>query len=514
MSFDAIVLGAGANGLAAAVRLARGGRRVVLVERSERPGGLCAPRELHPGYRVPGILHDEGLLPPAIAARLGLERHGLAWREAPAVLLSEEAGPGLLLDRDPARAREELARRSVRDADAYRDYRAFFDGFAPIVERLWSSPPPPLTPRGIGDRLTLAGIGFALWRLGRRRTTELLRSAPMCVADLLNERFETPLLVEGLAAPAVAATWSGPWSAGTATQLLLHEALPGRFVAGGPSALVAALVTAAAAAGVALRTGCEAARIELEGDRVAGVTLASGERIDGRLVVATCDPKRALLELVPPGVLPLRIEREVRNARSRGSAAKLHLALDGPLEIAGRPGAALEALRLGGGHVDDLERAFDALKYGEFSERPYLEVRIPSVEDPRLAPAGHHVVSILASYVPYQPRGGWSPERRIALTETILDALDRHVPGIRSRIVASELVTPADLEAELGLTGGQLHHVEPALDQLLVMRPTPALARYATPIAGLYLGGSGCHGGGGATCAAGLLAAEAALARG
>jgi phytoene dehydrogenase-like protein len=375
------------------------------------------------------------------------------------------------------------------------------------------NPPPPLSPASAGDLWAIARQGLGLWRHGRRDTLELMRVAPMCVADFLNEQFETPLLVEGLAAPAVIGTWAGPWSAGTNTNLLLAEAAPGRHLAGGPAALVAALERAARAAGVEIRTSAEVVSLRLDAGRAAGVALASGETLDAATVIVTSDPKRAFLELIAPGTLPIRIEEEYRRIRARGTGAKIHLALSGPVELAARPGQAFESIRIGGGHVDDLERAFDAVKYGEVSPRPHLEIRVPTVADPSLAPAGHHVVSILASYAPHDVAGGWTEERRGALLESVLAILDVHAPGVRRRIVAQELLTPADLEVRYALTGGQLQHGELALDQMLVMRPTPSAARYATSVPGLYLGGSGSHGGGGVTFTPGLLAARAALAR-
>lgn len=510
--FDAIVIGAGQNGLACAARLAARGRQVLVLERRDAVGGLCGAVEIHPGYRLPGILHDDGLLAPRAAARLGLERHGLALREAPPVFLAEADGRGILLDRDPARAAAEIGARSRRDADSYTRYRAFFAKLRPLIESLMTTPPPPLSPAAVGDFAQIARQGLKLWRLGRRDTLELMRIAPMCVADFLNERFETTLLVEGLAAPAVCATWAGPWSAGTTTNLLLAEAVSGRLLAGGPAALVAALERAARAAGVTVRTGAEVARIRVENERAAGVALASGETLDAAVVVASCDPKRAFLELIAAGTLPVRIEQEYQRIRMRGTAAKIHLALDGPLTLAARPGQLFERIRIGGGHVDALERAFDAVKYRQPAAAPHLEIRVPSVADATLAPAGHHVVSILASYAPHDVLGGWTAPRRAALLETVLATLERHAPGVRQRLVASELLTPADLESRYALTGGQLHHGEPALDQLLVLRPTPSAARYATSVRGLYLGGSGSHGGGGVNCAAGVLAAAAAAA--
>lgn len=508
---DAIVIGGGQNGLAAAVRLAAAGRKVVVLERSATLGGLSGSFEIHPGYTLPGILHDEGLVTPSAVARLGLESRGLRFRDAPPVFLAEASGRGIVLDRDPEKAAAEIGARSAHDAESYRTFRAKLARFRPLLVNLMSTPPPPLSPAGAGDFWQIARQGLEVWSLGRRDTLELMRVAPMCVADFLNEQFETPLLVEGLAAPAVIATWAGPWSAGTNTNLLLAEAAPGRQLVGGPAALIAALEQAARAAGVEIRTGAEVGRIRIENGKVVGVALASGEALEAAAVISTCDPKRTFLQLIAPGTLPIRIEDEYRRIRMRGTAAKIHLALDGPFELAARPGQAFEHIRIGGGHIDDLERAFDAIKYREVAAKPHLEIRVPSVAEPSLAPTGHHVVSILASYVPHDVKGGWSADRRAVFLESVLRTLERHAPEVRKRIVAQELLSPADLEARFALTGGQLHHGEPALDQMLVMRPTPSAARYRTSVPGLLLGGSGSHGGGGVACTAGVLAAEAAL---
>jgi phytoene dehydrogenase-like protein len=517
MSFDAIVVGAGQNGLAAAARLSRAGRRVLVVERREAPGGLCGAVEFHPGYTVPGVLHDTGLLRRGTIEKLGLERHGLALRPAPPVYILQAGGPGLLLHRDARAAEAELAAVAggagggARDAKAYAAWRAFLARVSPLLEGLLAAPPPPLVPSRVADFLGLARRGFPALKLGRKDLIELARVAPMCVADYLNEQFETPFLVEALAAPAVAGTFAGPWSSGTVTNLLLAEHGSGEQVRGGPPALIAALLAAVKAGGGEVRTGAAVKRIRTASGRVSGVELASGEAIDASVVVATCDPKQAFLKLLAPGELPIAIEHEFANLRCRGTAAKVHLALSGPLELAGRPGESFEALSIGGGHVDHLERAYDAAKYRSFSEKPHLDVRVPTVADPALAPAGHHVASVLVSFAPYELEGGWTEERREALGEAVVQQLERHSPGVREKIVGREILTPVDLEERYALTGGQLHHVEPALDQLLFLRPTASSARYGTVVPGLFLGGSGSHPGGGVNAAPGLLAAEAVL---
>ncbi len=512
-TYDAIVIGAGPNGLAAATHLAKAGKRVLVLERQAQPGGLSAKREFHPGYSVPGILHDDALTTKRIAAKLDLERHGLKFRTAPATYIAETDGPGILLSADASEASAAIAARSRHDGDNYLPYRAFFSRIQPVIEAVLGDAPPPLTPHGWRELFGLARRGLVALKLKRKEIVELARVAPMCVADFLNEKFETPFLVEALAAPAVASTWSGPWSAGSNTNLLLHECAGGASLAGGPAALVASLVAAAKAAGAELRLHSDVARIRLSGGAVAGVTLSSGEAIDAPVVLSSADPKKTMLALVAPGMLPITIEEEFRRCRARGSAAKVHLALSGPLELAATGGKLHETIRIGGGHVDDLERAFDAIKYRQFSTHPNLDIRVPTVADPGLAPSGHHVVSILASYAPYALAGGWTAAAKDAFGDAVVDVLAAHAPAVRGQIVAREVLTPRDLEQELALTGGQIHHGELALDQLLVLRPAASAARYATSVPGLYLGGAGSHPGGGVRPTAGLLAAAAVLAR-
>jgi phytoene dehydrogenase-like protein len=510
-TFDVIVIGAGPNGLAAATRVAKAGKKVVVLERGPQAGGLSARREFHPGYSVPGILHDDALTTRRVAARLDLEKHGLRFRTTPATYIAEQGGPGILLSADTATTANEIAQRSRHDGDNYSLYRSFLTRIQPVFEAILGDEPPPLTPNGWREVLGLARRGLVALKLERKEMIELARVAPMCVADFLNEKFETPFLVEALAAPAVASTWSGPWSAGSNTNLLLRECAGGSSLTGGPAALVAALAGAARAAGAEIRLNSQVARIRVSGGTVAGVTLGSGESIDAPAVLSSADPKQTMLSLVAPASLPISIEDEFRRFRARGSAAKVHLALSGPLELPQAGGRAFESIRIGGGHVDDLERAFDAIKYRRFSLHPNLDIRVPTVADPALAPHGHHVVSILASYAPYRLDGGWTDAAKDALGDAVVDALAAHAPGVRGQIVAREVLTPQDLERELGLTGGQIHHGEIALDQLLVLRPAPSAARYVTSVPGLYLGGAGSHPGGGVRPTAGLLAAEAVL---
>lgn len=505
MSGPVVVVGAGPNGLVAATKLARAGRRVTLVERREVVGGLAAFEEIHPGYRVPGPLHDSWCFSPVVAKELGLGT-GFADGDSPLLALGGDREPILLSGRPEADLGE-------RDGGSWRGWRSFLDRVGPLLRDVLHRPPPGLAPAGLGELLDLAGRGLALRRLGRDDMTELTRVGTMCVADWLNERFENPLLVEALAAPAVLSTFTGPWSAGTAANLLFHETLRSRPFVGGTATLLDALKSAAESAGVELRTGSRVREIPVSDGRVSGAVLESGDRIDARVVVATCDPRQAILDLLDPRVLAAETERQLRVLRARGTTAQVRLALDGPLEFEGFDGEVPERIHLGGGHVDELERAFDAAKYRRWAEKPHLDIRWPTLSNPGLAPDGGHVVSILASAAPIEIDGGWTDAERSRLEAAVLDRLTEHAPTVRDRIVAVETLSPADVEERYGTTGGHLHHGEHALDQLLMLRPGPCASGYATPIGGLFLGGSGTHPGGGLTGIPGLLAAGAVLRR-
>ncbi len=508
----AIVIGAGHNGLVAALQLARAGREVTLVERRSDVGGLCAATGLHPGFTVPGLLHDTTGVRRDVAAALGLSRFGLEFEaQAPAVLAAHSAHRGVVLHADGRRSRDELEALHKGDGDAYLRWRAFLSRVRRFVAGVLDRPPPLLRPRSLPELWSIGRTGLGLKRLGNADMLELLRVAPMGSSDWLQEYFSDPLLPAALAGPGVTGAFLGPRAAGSAARVLLYECVRGPEVRGGPAALTESLRKAFEAAGGKIRLEAEVARILVEKGAVAGVGFVDGGSLGASVVVATCDPKQALLELVEPGVLPLRVEEQIGVVRMRGTTAKVNLALDGRLCFRGRPGER-HGRAFVADDLDAIELAFDAAKYRACSERPHLDVCVPSAADASLAPEGKDVVSILAHCAPHDLEGGWSDGARASFGDAVVEALERVAPGTKDRIVAREVLCPADLEARYGLTGGHVHHGEHALDQLLFMRPAPALARYATPIAGLYLGGSGSHPGGGVTGRPGALAAQAILA--
>jgi phytoene dehydrogenase-like protein len=507
----AIIIGAGHNGLVAGLMLARAGRKVTIVERRHVVGGICAPSEVHPGYTVPGLLHDTTGVRRPVADSLGLSRFGLEFEsETPSVLAAHSEHKGVVLHAEAKRSREELESLHVGDGDGYIEWRAFLSRIAGFVSNVLSQKPPLMKPDSIAEMWSLGKTGIGLRRLGKPDMLELMRVAPMCAADWLQESFGDPLPAAALAAPAAIGASLGPWSAGTAASLLLYECVRGAEVKGGPAALVHSLHKAFEAAGGEVLLDSPVTRIRIENGAVSGVEIEGGSFLEAPLVVASCDPKRTLLDLVEPATLPLDVEEQVASVRMRGTTAKVNLALDGQIVFRDREGER-HGRAVVSDHVDDIERAFDAAKYRTCSELPHLEVSVPSVNDPSLAPVGKDVVSILAHAAPYHIDSGWSGEVCDRFGDAVLEALERVAPGTRAKIVACEISSPVDLEERYGLTGGHIHHGEHALDQLLFMRPTPKLARYKTPIDGLYLGGSGSHPSGGVTCQPGALAAEAVL---
>jgi len=507
----AVIIGAGHNGLVAGLLLARAGRSVTIVEQRAVVGGLCAASEVHPGYTVPGLLHDTTGVRREIVDRLGLSRFGLEFEsEAPSVLAAHSEHKGVVLHAEAKRSRDELEALHPGDGDGYIAWRDFLSRISGFVSGVLSQKPPLMKPDSIGELWSMGKTGIGLRRLGKPDMLELMRVAPMCAADWLQESFGDSLPAAALAGPAAIGASLGPWSAGSAASLLLYECVRGAEVKGGPAALTESLQKAFEAAGGEIALESKAARICLDHGAARGVETEGGDFIEAQLVVASCDPKRALLELVEPGTLPLDVEEQVASIRVRGSTVKVNLALDGQISFRDREGER-HARAVVSDHVDEIERAFDAAKYRVCSERPHLEVSVPSVNDPSLAPAGKDVVSILAHAAPYNLEGGWNGEASERFGDAVVEMLESVAPGTRDKIVAREVLSPADLEVRYGLTGGHIHHGEHALDQLLFMRPTSKLARYKTPIKGLYLGGSGSHPSGGVTCQPGALAAEAIL---
>ena len=523
-AWDCVVVGGGHNGLVCAAYLAHAGRSVLVLEAAERLGGTAATREFAPGFRVsagPQFLH---LMPAALRAELRLEAHGLKYAATAVATVALAAdGPALPIAGPAGSAHEPaalaaLAARSASDAEAWPEFRLRLDRFAATLAPLIEGTPPRLGGEAWSDRLALLRLGWQIRRLGRRDMRELLRIIGMNVYDLLEEHFETPLLKGALGFDAVLGTNFGPRSPGTVlTQLyrLAGESRAGRDgaiqVSGGIGALSEALAGAARAAGATIRVGAKVARIAVRADRASGIVLESGEQIGALTVVSSADPKATFLRLLGAEHLDTGFVRRLSHLRTRGLAAKLHLALDRAPAFIGLDAGRLASRLLIAPSLAYLEQAYDHSKYGECSSAPALEISVPTVADPGLAPAGRHVLSAIVQYVPYALAGGWGEGRQRCM-DLAIDTLERHAPGLRASIIAAELLAPPDIEREFGVTGGHWHHADLALDQFYMVRPVPGATQYGTPLAGLYLCGAGCHPGGGVMGIAGRNAARRILA--
>lgn len=508
--YDVIVIGAGHNGLTTAALLAKRGRKVLVLERRDHVGGLAAGEEFHPGYRTAGVLHDTARVRPWVTDELGLRGHGLEYRSEPApTLLPQTEGDGLLLHRDPDTAADELGKHSEEDARQYREFRTFLSRISPTFRRLADRPPPDLFETGVGDFVGLGRAALSVRLLGKKDMMEVLRITPMCIADWLNEWFESDLLKAGLAGSALDGCFAGPWSPGTTTNFLWMESTVADPIAGGSPALIDALEKAAMANGVEIRCGEAVQEITINDGKVSGVVIRGGERLEAKMVAASCDPRHLFLDLMPSVQLSATLEHDISVIRARGTTAKVNLALTGPPEFSCRPGFHPERIRIGE-TVDELERAFDPVKYRQFSRRPALDIVVPTIETPELAPAGHHVLSIMVHCAPYKLEDSWSEAANEELYRAVVDRLEEYAPGVGETIAGHQVLSPSDLESVYGVSGGHLFHGEHATDQLVV-RPAPNCTGYRTPFDGLFLCGSGSHPGGGITCAPGALAARRML---
>jgi phytoene dehydrogenase-like protein len=389
--------------------------------------------------------------------------------------------------------------------------------FAAALVPMFTRVPPRLGTTAWADRLVWLRLGWQIRTLGRRDMRELLRIGGMNVYDLLEENFESEMLKGALGFDAVLGANFGPRSPGTVLTLLYRLAAECAAGAGGLSqpkggmgALCHALAGAAAAAGATIRTGAPVASIRVEGDRAAGVVLESGERIAAQSVISSADPKTTFLRLLGPRFLDTGFVRRVNHLRSRGLAAKLHLALKRAPSFSGVSESALRGRLLIAPSLQHIEHAYNHAKYGEFSAAPVMEITVPTANDPALAPAGQHVLSAIVQYAPYELKEGWQDGRQRFL-DRVLDTLEGCAPGLRDSVIGAELLTPADLAREFRSSGGHWHHADLAFDQFLMVRPVPGASQYRTPLEGLFLCGAGCHPGGGVMGIAGRLAAQQVL---
>jgi len=505
--YDAIVIGAGHNGLVCASLLAGAGKKTLVLEANEQVGGAATTRSFAEGYSVSTVAHLLYQLQPQVIKDLGLKLD-LVSDKMSTIALSEDGSHVRLSGNDVSGVSEE-------DLANYREFHKRMTRFADLLNTFFNKTAPRLSKDAArSDMVTLAQLGFDLRRLGKTEMQEFLRLIGMNIRDEVHERFESGLLRGAISLDATLGTHLGPRSPNTIMTYLYRLAGTHGTLsqpAGGMSAVSEALAHAARDNGATIRTGIKVNRIILEDGAVAGVETASGETFTSRLVVSNADPKSTIMGLVGARNVETGFTRRVHHIRMRGNAAKLHLALDGLPTIDG-----VEKREFGNRFViapDEVyvERAFNHAKYGETSTKPVFEITFPSFRDTGLAPAGKHVLSAIVQYVPYELRTGWSDDVRRDFEKLAVDTLAAYMPDLDQRITASELLTPADIEQQFHITGGHWHHGELALDQFLFTRPIGGAHQYAMPVDGLYLCGAGTHPGGGVSGAAGRNAARQIL---
>ena len=510
--YNSIIIGAGHNGLVCAAYLAKSGQRVLILEASQRPGGLAARREFHPGFHS-SVAHSVSHFSQKVANDLKLASHGFAAASKPLATI------GLSTNQEHVILHEgSVTGAGAEDAAAYQNHSRLMRRLAAVLKPFWLKKMPRIGDTGISDLLTFAHLGLNIRTLGKKDMQEFLRVATLPARDLMDENFDNDILKAMLSWDGLVGSKLAPRSPNAAVLAMLYR-MAGEsqgvhsVPAGGVAGLIDSLCKSAAASGVEIRNNAAVSRVLIDGSAdglvATGVHLDNGEKVEADRVISATDPKRTFLSLVGVEYLDIGFTNRIRRLRCDGYVAKLHLALNGAPEFAGLQQA--DGRMIIAPELDAIEFAFDDAKYGECSKNPVMEIVVPSMHDASLAPSGQHVLSAHVMYVPHKLNGGWTDAARDDIRERTIDTIARYAPGIRDQIIHSEFLTPADLEQEYHVTGGHWHHAELAVDQMLMMRPTYGAAQYSTPIPGLYLCGAGSHPGGDLMGAAGHNAAREIL---
>jgi phytoene dehydrogenase-like protein len=515
MRYDAIVIGGGHNGLTAAAYLARAGRKVLVLERRHVLGGAAVTEELFPGFKFSVCSYVVSLLRPEIIRDLDLPRHGLEILPLDGTFTPMPDGDYLWRCNDHAKTRREIARHSKLDAEAYDEYGKAMVEMARFVKPILSmTPPDPLSldPR---ELMKLLFLGRRFRRLADADRYNQIQLMTMSAADFLDQWFETDVLKATMSASGIIGTFLGVRSPGTAYVLLHHYMgeIDGAFrswgfARGGTGAVSNAIAAAAREAGAEIRTETSVVGITVKRGEATGVVLGSGDELSSHLVLSSIDPNLTF-RCVDANELPGDFLEEMRRYKFRGSSGKVNLALDALPNFTCLPG--------GGPHlrgalsispsVDYMERAYDQAKYGQFSTRPYVDLVIPTLTDPSVAPPGKHILSCFVQYAPYHLASATWDGQREAFGDAVIDTIAEYAPNIRDIILYRQVLTPLDLEREFGLTEGNIFQGELTLEQLFFARPAPGWAQYTTPIRHLWMCGAATHPGGGIMGAPGRNAA-------
>jgi phytoene dehydrogenase-like protein len=515
-AYDAIIIGGGHNGLVNAAYLARAGKRVLVLEKRRIVGGATVTEEVFPGFKFSVLSYVVSLLRPEIIRELDLPKHGLEILPLESTVTPLPNGDYLGRWADHDLTRRELYRHSPRDAEAYDDFGTLMYHLAYAVKPILGMVPPDPTSLRPRDLRSLLRLGKHFRRLEPAQFYALYKLMTMSAADYLDEWFECEPLKATMSASGIIGTFLGRRSPGTAYVVLHHYMgeIDGVFRAwgfakGGTGAVAEAIADAARRLGAEIRTEATVSQVIVKHGRAVGVALEDGEEISARLVVSGLDPKLTFLNLVEPGELPADFLAAIRRYKIRGSSGKVNLALGELPNLTCLPGNGphLRGAISISPSVEYLERAYDDAKYGEFSRRPYMDIIIPSMIDPGMAPPGKHVMSIFVQYAPFELNGGWNDQKREAFGDAVVNTLAQFAPNIKNAILHRQVVTPWDMQEEYSLTEGNIFHGELSLHQLFFLRPAPKWTDYRTPVTNLYQCGSGTHPGGGISGASGRLAA-------
>lgn len=520
--YDVIIIGAGHNGLVSAAYLARAGRQVLVLEKRELVGGCAVTEEIWAGCKVSTGAYLTSLLQERVIRELELERFGYRVdAKDPAFFSPFPDGRHLFMWQDRAKTLAEIAKFSAHDAQVFAAYEEHLEKLSEVVESLLLTTPPEFPPQSPGDFIDYLKLLARFRRLGSKQIVSLVKIFTQSAADFLDEWFESDQIKVTLATDGVIGANGGPRSPGTAYILLHHVmgSVGGKrglwgFVRGGMGAVSNAIAESARSRGAEIRTNAAVKSVRIENGEARGVVLENGDQIDARFVASNLTPQSTFLHLIDPRALAPEFLGAIRKYRTEGTSAKINLLVDGLpnfTALPGAPGPQHRATMHICPSLDYIERAWDDAKYGRPSQSPLLELTVPTMYDPSLAPPGKHILGIFLQYAPYTLRESHWDELREPFAYRVFDLIEEYAPGFRSLVVEKQVLTPFDLEQRFGLTGGNIFHGEMSLDQMFVMRPVAGCARYRTPVRGLYLCGSGTHPGGGVMGAPGYNAAREML---